>query len=360
MRVPLKQRCLSVHGCGNKRDLRRHLKLHRFRPHRLLGNLPGTPSLVETLYAWIAKSLFPLVHEEDVVLLELAVLLLVPRSPRTEIVEQSKRGCRVPKPLKRPMEQLLGALEIRVAGCDVVETELRKLREKRQVRVQMSPEAIHAFKPWIDETECHHRGDRDRRVVEHGKFIHEIAVGEVALDSPRVTFMWQDFLLDSHLIAKEGELLFLGFEISEALIPENEVESNEPGSDVFGRVHTPETDILPANGFIEIPREKMKDAAMSEVFLRASVSLFHNLSGKGDAALAGFRLDELQKLLASEIARMRSHKVEETGFLLRIAEIAECLRVDGKDFHRAKIFALISWVSRTRRNLAWSCWRANM
>ncbi len=126
------------------------------------------------------------------------------------------------------MERLLGTLEIRVVGCDVVETELRELREKHQVRVQMSSEAIHAFKPWIDETKGHYRGERDAMAVEHGEFIREIAVGEVALDSPRVTLRVQDFLVDSHLLAEKRELLLLGFEISEALISENEVESNEP------------------------------------------------------------------------------------------------------------------------------------
>src|SRR6266849_9951906 len=162
----------------------------------------------------------------------------------------------------------------------------------------MSPEAIHALKPRIDETEGHHRGERDGWVVEHGEFIHEVAVGEIALDSPRVAFVWQDFLVDPHLVTEESKLLFLGLEIGEVLISEDEVESNEPGSDVFGRVHTPETDILPADGFIEIPAEKMKDAAMPEVFLRTGVLLLHNLSAKSNAALAGFHLDELEKLLA--------------------------------------------------------------
>src|ERR1700730_1812844 len=160
------------------------------------------------------------------------------------------------------MEQLLGPLKIRITRCDVVETELRKLREESQVRVQMRTEAVHAFKPRIDETERHHGGERDARVIEHGEFIHEMAVGEVALDSPRVAFVWQDFLVDSQLVAEERELLLLGFEISEALISENEVERDEPGSDVFGRVCAPKTDILPANSFIQIPREEVKDAAM--------------------------------------------------------------------------------------------------
>ena len=102
------------------------------------------------------------------------------------------------------MEQLLGALEIRVAGRDVMETELRKLGEKRQIRVQMGPETVHAFKPRIDETEGHHRGERHAGVVKHREFVHEIAVGEVALDSPGVALVGQDFLVDSQLVAEEG------------------------------------------------------------------------------------------------------------------------------------------------------------
>ena len=132
--------------------------------------------------------------------------------------------------------------------------------------------------------------------------------------------MGQDFLVDSELVAEERKLLFLRFEISEALISENEVESNEPRSDVFGRVDTPETNILPANSFIEIPREEMKDSAMPKAFLRASVLLFHNLSGKGHAAFAGLGLDKLEKLLAGEIPGMRRYKVEKLGLLFRIAK----------------------------------------
>ena len=48
----------------------------------------------------------------------------------------------------------------------------------------------------------------------------------------------------------------------------------------------------------------MKNAAVLKVFLRADVFLFHNLSGKGDATLTGFGLEELQEPLASEMARM--------------------------------------------------------
>jgi hypothetical protein len=68
-----------------------------------------------------------------------------------------------------------------------------------------------------------------------------------------VALVGQDFLVDSHLVAEENQLLFFGFKKSEVLISENELESDEPGTDVFGRVDSPEADILSADCLIEIP-----------------------------------------------------------------------------------------------------------
>src|SRR3977135_3541032 len=133
----------------------------------------------------------------------------------------------------------------------------------------MRLEAIQAFKAGIDETEGHHRGRRSLGVVEHGEFIDEIAVGEIVLDSPGITLSGKDFFFDSKLVAKVAQLLLLGLEVGVVLVSKDKVKGNEPGADVFGRVLTAETDIVPANGFIEIPREKMKDAAIPQVFLGA-------------------------------------------------------------------------------------------
>jgi hypothetical protein len=152
----------------------------------------------------------------------------------------------------------------------------------------------------------------------------------------------KDFLVDSHLVAEESYFLLLRFEKGEALISQDEVERNEPRSNVFRRVYTPKTDILSANGFIQIPRIEMKNSAIPEIFLRAGMLPLHDLSGKSSAPLAGFHLDELEKLLAREIARVRSHNVEEPSFVRRVAEIPERFGMDGEDFHKAKILALIS------------------
>jgi len=102
----------------------------------------------------------------------------------------------------------------------------------------------------------------------------------------------------------------------------------------------------------------VKDAAIPQIFLRPGVLLFGDFTRKDNAALARLRLDELEELLAGERAGMRGHEVEETGLLLRVAELHKSLCMDGKDFHRAKILAVISWASRTRRSLGWSCCRA--
>src|SRR3974377_981536 len=104
----------------------------------------------------------------------------------------------------------------------------------------------------------------------------------------------------------------------------------------------------------------MKHAAVPQILFGARVLLFDDLSSKRHTPFAGFCLNELQELLAGEIPGMRDHKVEESGFLLGVAESLERLGIDREYLHSANILAGIFWVLRTRRNLAWSCCRANM
>src|SRR5882762_8631123 len=357
-RVPLKQRCLPIHRRGDEADFQRRPELRIFCPYTLVVDLAGLPPAVQVLNPLTCESGLGFVEKEEVSVGQLAVILGVPGPARSEVIEQTMGAVRVPELLESREKELLSAGEVRVAGSDVIESDLGELHEKSQVGVHMGLEAIQAFKAGIDETECHHRGRRSLGVVEHGEFIDEIAVGEVVLDGPGITLGGQDFLFDSELIAEVAQLLLLGFEVGVVVVPENEVEGNEPRADVFGRVLTAEADIVPADGFIEIPREKVIDAAIPQVFLGTGVLLFGDFAGKGHAALARLGLDELQELLAGEVARMRGHQVEETGFLLGVAEVHKGLGKNGKDFHSAKILAVISWVSRRRRSLAWSCCRA--
>ena len=80
------------------------------------------------------------------------------------------------------------------------------------------------------------------------------------------------------------------------MISEDEVKDNEAGANVFGRVLTAETDFVPADHFMQIPREKVMDAAMAQIFLRGGVLLVGYFTGKGNAAFARLRLNEPEEL----------------------------------------------------------------
>ena len=329
MRMPFKHRSLSVHRDADHSRLPRPSILPRFRTDEVSRNLSRTPLRIQLFDSRINESFLCLVQELDIAVAQLAVLFVIPKPPRVEILEQTKRRIRVPEPLKHLTEKSIGSLEAGIAGSDVIEAELRQLGKKCQISVQVGSEAVHALKSRIDETEHDHRRGRHAWVVKHRKLIHEIALREVALDSPGIPLAGKDFLIDPHLLTEKGELLLLSFEIREVLVSQNEVEGNKPRSDVFSRMDAPEADVLSADGFVQIAREKVKDTTMPEVFLGAGVLLVEDLLGEGHAALAGLRLDELQELLTGEVPGMRRHKVEETCFFLGIAKAAEGVRMYG-------------------------------
>src|SRR6185312_13038479 len=159
---------------------------------------------------------------------------LIPEPPRAEILEHSERRIRVPEPLKRLVKELFSTLEIRVTCRDVIEANLTELGEQRHICVQVGPETLHALKPRIDETQGDHRWQRHAGVLEHREFVHEITVGELPFDRPRIPLVGKDFLGDSHLVAEKCELLPFSFEVRYVLISENEIQGNEPHSDVLG------------------------------------------------------------------------------------------------------------------------------
>jgi len=92
---------------------------------------------------------------------------------------------------------------------------------------------------------------------------------------------------------------------------------------------------------------------------RAEAWSFRAAFEPGTGCAFQLALDESNKLLTSEVARMCRDKVEETGLVLGVPERAKSDDVHAGDVHKAKISAVISWVSRTRRSLGWSCCRAN-
>src|SRR5712691_2244121 len=121
----------------------------------------------------------------------------------------------------------------------------------------------------------------------------------------------------------------------------------------------PEANVVLADGLIEIACEEVVDLAVPQKWAGGSMALLDELPNEGQAALAGLSIDESNELLAGEVARVRRDNVKETSLVLGVAERAESDRVHACDVHKAKISAVISWVSRTRRSLGWSCGLAN-
>ena len=131
MRMPFKHRSLSVHRDADHRRLPRPSILPGFRTDEVSRNLSRTPLRVQLLDSRITESLLCLVQELDIAVAQLAVLLVIPKPPRVEILEQTKRRIRVPQPLKHLTEKSVGSLEVRIAGSDVIETELWELGKER-------------------------------------------------------------------------------------------------------------------------------------------------------------------------------------------------------------------------------------
>ena len=92
------------------------------------------------------------------------------------------------------------------------------------------------------------------------------------------------------------QFLLLRFEVCVILISEHEVEGNDAGADIFGRVLTAETDFVPADDFMQVPLEKVMDAATAQIFLRGGVLLVGYFTGKGNAAFGRLRPNEPEEL----------------------------------------------------------------
>src|SRR6266481_752364 len=260
--------------------------------------------------------------------------------------------------IEEPQEPLLRTLLVGLSRRDVVKSQIRELAEEREIGLEVRLETGETPKAGIDEREGNHRGRRARD-KKHRELVHEIAVGKFLPDGPGIALHREIFLADCELLGEVANLLLLGFEELVVELSENEIERGEPGTDVFGRVFATEADIILADSFVEVAGEKMVDLAVAQTGARGDVAFLEQLSDKGLAPFSRLALDEANKLLTSEVARMCADKVEETGLVIGVAERAESDDVHAGDIHRAKILAVISCVSRTRRSLGWSCCRAN-
>src|ERR1700751_2682706 len=113
----------------------------------------------------------------------------------------------------------------------------------------------------------------------------------------------------------------------------------------------PEADVVLANGLVKIACKEVIHLAIPQIGVGGGMALFDKLPNEIQAALAGLTAHESKELLAGEVGRVRCDRGKKTSLILGIAKRTQSNGVHPCDVHRAKISAVISWVSRTRRSL---------
>jgi len=158
--------------------------------------------------------------------------------------------------IEESQERLLCAFLIGIPRRNIVKSHARESAVKRKIGLQMGVETVETLKTRIDEREGGHR-ERSVGEKKHRELVDEIAIGEPLLYGSGIALGREIFLIDAELPGEVAELLLLGFKEDVIELSENEVERGKPGTDVFERVFAAESDIVLANGFIDIAGEKV-------------------------------------------------------------------------------------------------------
>src|SRR4029077_7093344 len=93
-------------------------------------------------------------------------------------------------------------LELRWTRRNIDEPYLGKRFEETRISQQMGLEAVQDAKSGIDEGEGNHRGREGAGREEHGKLVHEIALGRCVVNGSGVTLSGQEFFRDVQLLAE--------------------------------------------------------------------------------------------------------------------------------------------------------------
>ena len=227
---------------------------------------------------------------------------------QAEIIHESTRTVGVPMAIEKSQERQLRAFLIGIPSRNVVKSHARELAEEREIGLQMGVETVETLKAGIDEREGDHRG-RGLGNKKHREFVDKIAIGEPLLDGSSIALGREIFLVDAELFSEVADLVLLGFKEGVIELTEYEIERSEPGANVFERVFATESDIVLANGFIDIAGEKMVDLPIAQARTRRGVALFEEFSNEGQAAFSGLPVDEADELLAGEVAGVRGYEI---------------------------------------------------
>src|SRR6185437_13485981 len=114
------------------------------------------------------------------------------------------------------------------------------------------------------------------------------------------------------------------------------------------------------NGAIHNTREEVIHPAISQQQPGGGMALAKYFLSEGHAPVAALGPGERKELASREVAGMRGHEIEESRFVLGVAESAKILDAVLRECHgqKLKIAVVISRSSRMRRNPSASCERA--
>src|SRR5256885_15024969 len=148
----------------------------------------------------------------------------------------------------RGQKDFRGTLELRWTRRNIDEPQLGKCFEQTSISQQMGLETIQDAKSGIDEREGNHRGSEGAGREEHGELVHKIALGRSVVNGSGVTLPGQEFFREVQLLAEVVQFVVLGFEIFVLQMRQDEVQSNEPGTNVSEGVDTAVAKVFPVDG----------------------------------------------------------------------------------------------------------------
>src|SRR6267143_939897 len=186
--------------------------------------------------------------ELPVVGCELPVFPLVPQLLEPEIAEDFVAPVFLRRAAGGGQKGFPSHIELCWARRNIDEPHLGKRFEQTSISQQMGLETVQDAKSGIYEREGSHREREGAREEEHRELVHEIALGRSVVDGSGVALLGQECFRDVQLLAEVVQFVVLGFKVFVLQMRQNEVQGNEPGTNVFERMGTAVAKVFSADG----------------------------------------------------------------------------------------------------------------
>src|SRR5712664_4430468 len=131
---------------------------------------------------------------------------------------------------------------------------------------------------------------------------------------------------------------------------EHEVQSDQPRLDVLQFVLLAGPQILPLDGLVHLPSEKVIDTPAGAVRVKARMFPVQELANKCMGHRSRFGLREAFELAVREVTRVRSHNEKKLALALRVAEKVKSFELERCHGHTDKT-SRITPVSRNARRM---------